>query len=135
VVLGIRVIKKQKKIIIVDDNNANLTAYKHILKQNYEVFPVISAAKMFDLLRHVTPDMILLDVDMPDMNGYETAGRLKKNEASKSIPFIFLSSRVDATSEAFGLNMGALDYIHKPIASDLLLKRLELHFNSMAETE
>ena len=119
--------KTQKTIFIVDDNNANLTAYKNILKPHYVVYPVPSAQKMFDLLGHVVPDMILLDVDMPDMNGYEAAGRLKKNDAFKQIPIVFLSSRVDATSETFGLNMGALDYIHKPIVRELLLRRLEMH--------
>jgi putative two-component system response regulator len=73
--------------------------------------------------------MILMDVDMPDMNGYEAVGRLKKNDAFKQIPIVFLSSRADATSETFGLNMGALDYIHKPIVSELLLRRLEMHLS------
>ena len=121
--------KKQKTIFIVDDNNANLAAYKNILKTHYVVYPVPSAQKMFDLLGHVIPDMILLDVDMPDMNGYEAAGRLKKNDDFKTIPIVFLSSRADATSETFGLNMGALDYIHKPIVSELLLRRLEMHLS------
>ena len=123
--------KNQKTIFIVDDNNANLTAYKNILKPHYVVYPVPSGQKMLDLLDHVIPDMILLDVDMPDMNGYEVAGRLKKNEAHKKIPIVFLSSRADATSETFGLNMGALDYIHKPIVGELLLRRLEMHFSAL----
>ena len=119
--------KRQKRIFVVDDNNTNLTACKKILKSQYEVYPVPSAAKMFELLDNVIPDLILLDVDMPDMNGYEAAGRLKKNETFKEIPIMFLSGRVDPTSEMFGLSMGALDYIHKPYVGDLLLKRLETH--------
>ena len=117
--------KIQKKIVVVDDDNTSLSAYKNILKQSYEVFPVPSAAKMFDLLRHVMPDLILLDVDMPEINGYEAAGRLKKDELLCKIPVIFLSGRVDPQSEAFGLNMGAVDYIHKPIVKELLLKRID----------
>lgn len=117
----------QKTIIVVDDNNANLVACKKILKPYYEVYPVPSAAKMFDLMEHVKPDLILLDVDMPDMNGYEAAGKLKQNNAFKEIPIIFLSGRDDATSEMFGLNMGAKDYIHKPFVSEMLLKRIEIH--------
>jgi len=119
----------QKKIIVVDDNNANLTACKKILKPYYEVYPAPSALKLFDLLEHVMPDLILLDVDMPDMNGYEVAGRMKKNDAFRGIPIIFLSGRVDPASEIFGLNMGALDYIHKPFVSELLLKRIETHLS------
>ena len=119
--------QEQKKIIVVDDNNANLTACKNILKPYYEVFPALSVEKMFDLLKHIKPDLILLDVNMPDINGYEAAGRLKKDDAYMGIPIIFLSGRVDPKSEMFGLNMGALDYIHKPFVSELLLRRLEIH--------
>ena len=118
--------KEQKIIIVVDDNNANLVACKKILKPYYEVYPVPSAAKMFDLMKHVRPDLILLDVDMPDMNGYEAAGKLQQDDAFREIPIVFLSGRDDATSEMFGLNMGAKDYIHKPFNSELLLKRIEM---------
>ena len=121
--------KEQKKIIVVDDNSANLTACKNTLKPYYEVYPVPSAKKMFDLLEHVMPDLVLLDVDMPEINGYEAAGKLKKDEAFSGIPIIFLSGRVDPKSEMFGLNMGALDYIHKPFVSELLLKRIETHLS------
>ena len=121
--------KEQKRIIVVDDNSTILTACKKIMKPFYEVYPVPSVMKMFELLENVKPDLILLDVDMPDMNGYEAAGRLKKNDAFRGIPIIFLSGRVDPTSEMFGLNMGALDYIHKPFVSELLLKRIETHLS------
>jgi putative two-component system response regulator len=121
--------KEQKKIIVVDDNSANLTACKNVLKPFYEVYPVLSVKKMYDLLEHFIPDLILLDVDMPDVNGYEAAGRLRKDEAFKDIPIIFLSGRVDPKSEMFGLNMGALDYIHKPFVSELLLKRIKTHLS------
>ena len=120
---------EQKTIIVVDDNNANLVACKKVLKPYYAVYPVPSAAKMFELMEHVKPDLILLDVDMPDMNGYEAAGKLQQSDAFKDIPIIFLSGRDDSTSEMFGLNMGAKDYIHKPIVSELLLKRIEMQFS------
>jgi putative two-component system response regulator len=120
--------KKQEIIFVVDDNNANLVACKKVLKPFYEVFPVPSAAKMFKLMEHVIPDLILLDVEMPDMNGYETARLLKSNDAFNKIPIMFLSARDDPVSEKFGLNLGALDYIHKPFESSQLLSRLESHF-------
>jgi len=121
--------KPQKKIFIVDDNNANLTACKYILKPYYEVFPSPSVEKMFDLLEHIIPDLIMLDVNMPEINGYEAAGMLKKNDAYKEIPIIFLTARVDPKSEISGLNMGALDYIHKPFVSELLLRRIDIHLS------
>ena len=120
---------EQKKIIVVDDNNANLTACRNILKPHYMVYPAPSAAKMFGLMENLIPDMILMDVDMPEMNGYEAAGRMKKIEAFKNIPLIFLSGRIDPASEIFGLNMGALDYIHKPFVSELLLRRIKTHLS------
>jgi len=121
--------KKQKTIIIVDDNDANLTACKKILKPYYVTYPAPSAAKMFDLLEHITPDLILLDVEMPDINGYEAARMLKNSETSGKIPVIFITARNDAISEMEGLNLGAMDYIHKPFVSALLLRRLEMHLS------
>ena len=121
--------KDQKIIIIVDDNNSNLTACKEILKPHYVVYPVLSAVKMFDLLDHIKPDMILLDVEMPEMNGFEAARKLKNSEKFNSIPIIFLSGESDPTRELEGLNIGALDFFHKPFVGGLLLKRLEIFFS------
>ena len=73
----------RKKIIVVDDNLENLTALKDTLKDTYEVYTCPSAFKMFDLLEHFLPDLILLDVEMPDMNGYEAAKKLKDNEKDR----------------------------------------------------
>ena len=120
---------EQKTIIVVDDNNANLIACKNILKPHYVVYPTTSSEKMFELLEHFIPDLILLDVEMPGIDGYETVRRLKSNDAHMGIPIIFLSARSDTTSEMEGLNLGAIDYIHKPFFSALLLKRIELHLS------
>jgi putative two-component system response regulator len=121
--------EEQKKIILVDDNDANLTACKKILKPYYTVYPAPSADKMFDILEHVIPDLILLDVEMPEINGYDAARTLKNTETYKKIPIIFLTARNDAISEMEGLNLGALDYIHKPFVSALLLRRMEMHLS------
>jgi len=118
-----------KKIIVVDDNIENLTAIKNTLKEKYEVFPCPSAVNMFDLLEHIKPDLILLDVEMPDINGYEAANKLKSNEIFKDIPIVFLTSMNDAESEIAGLNLGAVDYIHKPFAAPLLLRRIKTHLS------
>ena len=122
---------KQKKIIAVDDSMENLTAIKSILKDIYEVYPTISALKMFNLLDHFIPDMILLDVEMPVMNGYEAAKKLKENEKFKEIPIIFLTAMDDPKSEMEGLNLGAIDYIHKPFVAPLLLRRIKTHLALM----
>jgi len=75
----------------------------------------------------VIPDLILLDVQMPVMNGYEAIRILKDTETYKDIPVIFLSAMDDAESEIEGLNLGAVDYIHKPFVGALLIKRIESH--------
>jgi len=123
--------EKQKKIIVVDDNIENLTALKDTLKDKYEVYPSPSAFKMFDLLEHITPDLILLDVEMPEMDGYEAAKKLKDSEKHKLIPIMFLTIRDDIKSEIEGLNLGAIDYIHKPFIGPLLLQRINTHISLM----
>ena len=125
--------EKRKTIIVVDDNNTNLVACKKILKPFYEVYPVPSVSKMFKLMEHVTPDLILLDVEMPDTNGYEAATMLKSKDAFREIPIIFLTARNDPVSEKFGLNLGATDYISKPFVSEQLLKRIGNVFSSETE--
>jgi diguanylate cyclase (GGDEF)-like protein len=115
----------RKIIIAVDDSRENLAILKETLKGAYEVYPCPSAAKMFELLEHILPDLILLDVEMPEMNGYEAAKKLKNTVEYSQIPFMFLSFKDDVESEVHGLELGAVDYIHKPFVSPLLLQRIK----------
>ncbi|GHV53811.1 two-component system response regulator [Synergistales bacterium] len=117
----------RKNILIVDDNMTNLTTGKDMLKDKYKVYPVPSAGLMFDLLEHIIPDMILLDIEMPEMNGYEAIKRLKGEPQWNEIPVIFLTSKTDEGSELEGLSIGAIDYVTKPFSAPLLLKRIENH--------
>jgi len=116
---------KKKTIIAVDDDSLNLSICKKILKPLYEVHTVPSAARMFKLMEHTRPDLILLDVEMPDINGYEAARMLKEKDLFREIPIIFLTARNDPVSEKIGFNLGAADYIAKPIKSDQLIERIE----------
>jgi len=125
---------EQKKIIAVDDIPENLASIRNTLKDLYEVFPCPSAAKMFELLEHVKPDLIMLDVAMPDMDGYEAIKKLKADDKYKDIPVIFLSAKDDEKSEMEGLKLGAVDYIHKPFVTPLLLQRIKIHL-SMSEQQ
>ena len=118
---------ERKKIIMVDDDRTNLTVAKNTLISRYDVFTVPSGKKLFDLLEKITPDLILLDIEMPDMNGYEVIKILKDTESTVDIPVIFLSAMIEPESEIKGLNLGAVDYIFKPFSRELLLKRIELH--------
>jgi putative two-component system response regulator len=115
------------KIMLVDDNPSNLTAGKELLKDHYEVFPLPSAERLFELLEKVTPDLILLDIEMPVMNGYEALKRLKQSVSWRHIPVVFLTAMSSEESELEGLNLGAVDYIFKPFSPPLLRKRIENH--------
>jgi putative two-component system response regulator len=97
------------------------------LSKNYEVYTAPSAAKLFDLLNDIDPAMILLDIEMPEMNGYEAMKILKAKENTKDIPVIFLTGKTDTENELEGLDLGAIDYITKPFQPALLLKRIEVH--------
>jgi len=125
---------EQKKIIAVDDIPENLAAIRNTLKDIYEVYPCPSAQKMFELLENVKPDLIMLDVAMPEMNGYDAIKKLKDDARFKDIPVIFLSAKDDETSEMEGLQLGAVDYIHKPFVTPLLLQRIKIHL-SMSEQQ
>ncbi|MCL2380746.1 MAG: response regulator [Treponema sp.] len=113
------------KIILVDDNMANLTMGRNMLKAFYEVYPAPSAAKLFEILENVTPGLVLLDIEMPEMNGYEAIKKLKADPRFKDIPVIFLTAKSDESSELEGFDLGAVDYISKPFSGPLLLKRID----------
>jgi putative two-component system response regulator len=121
------IVGKRAKIMLVDDNASNLVVGKNMLKDYYEVYPLPSAAKLFEVLEHVLPDMILLDIEMPEMNGYEAMQRLKLEPHLAEIPVIFVTARTDTGSELEGLSLGAVDYVLKPFSAPLLLKRIENH--------
>jgi len=127
----------EKIIFAVDDIPENLTAIRNTLKDQYNVYPCPSAFKMFELLEikineNVKPDLIMLDVGMPDMDGYEAIKKLKSDDRFKEVPVIFLSAKNDEQSEMEGLKLGAVDYIHKPFVTPLLLQRIKIHL-SMSE--
>jgi putative two-component system response regulator len=117
----------RKKLIMIDDNIINLTLGKSILSQQYDIFTVPSGEKLFKLLEKIIPDLLLLDIEMPEMDGYEVMKRLKAKKETAEIPVIFLTIRNDTSSELDGLSLGAVDYITKPFSPPLLLKRIELH--------
>jgi putative two-component system response regulator len=118
---------RRKKIIFVDDQVSNLMIGRNVLSTDYDVFTVPSAEKMFDLINKINPDLILLDVEMPEMNGYDAISKLKADPATVDIPVVFLTAKTDASSELKGLTLGAIDYIYKPFSPPLLLKRIQVH--------
>ena len=119
-----------KTVFIVDDNDTNLMAAKTTLDGAYKTFALPGAQKMFKLAEKITPDLILLDVDMPEIDGFEAMRILKSDIKLKSIPVVFLTAKHDAESEVRGFEMGALDFISKPFSPPVLIKRIEMHIET-----
>jgi putative two-component system response regulator len=118
---------KRKTIFLVDDSIPNLTMGMNVLAKHYNVATVDSGPRMLKMLEKTIPDMILLDVEMPEMNGYDAIKIIKSKEETQNIPIIFLTAKSDSDSELEGLSLGAIDYIIKPFSPPLLLKRIETH--------
>ena len=119
--------KKLKTIFLVDDDLTNLTIGNNALAKYYNVITFNSGTRLLKSLEKKIPDLILLDVEMPEMNGYETIKHIKNNKMFEHIPVIFLTAKNDSESELEGLSLGAIDYIIKPFSPPLLLKRIEVH--------
>jgi len=115
----------RRVIFIVDDNLTTLTMGKNMLKTFYQVIPLPSAETMFETLEDVTPDLILLDIEMPDMDGYDAIQKLKSEERWAGIPVFFITAKDDPDSEVEGFDLGAADYVSKPFSAPTLLKRIE----------
>ena len=116
---------ERNKIILVDDNQSNLKQGRNILKPYYDVYPAPSAERLFEMLENIVPDLILLDISMPEMDGYEAIKKLKADERFSEIPVIFLTAKSDEGSEGKGFDLGAADYVTKPFSASLLCKRIE----------
>ena len=116
---------KKKTILLVDDSAANLTVANALLSNIYTVYTAISGIRMFKLLERIRPDLILLDIEMPEMDGYEVLERLKSNSDTADIPVIFLTAHGVEENEQQSLPPGAAGYITKPFSSQLLLNSIE----------
>ncbi|MBD5547301.1 MAG: diguanylate cyclase [Lachnospiraceae bacterium] len=114
-----------KRIFMVDDEPVNLECAAQILNDSYEVMTARSGKQGLIQLEKSIPDLILLDINMPGMNGYEVMDELKKNQVLKDIPVIFLSSHMDGESEIKGLKMGAMDCIRKPFEPEIVRSRID----------
>jgi len=115
------------KIFIVDDSDTNLATAEEALEDHYDVMTMPSAAKMFELLEKITPNLILLDIEMPEMNGFEALEKLKNNAGQANIPVIFLTGTVDDAIKKKGLSIGAVDIISKPFSIPVLLEKIKAH--------
>ena len=116
---------ERASILIVDDDKITLDICYEILSPCYEVIVARSGEEAFKRLEDIIPDLILLDVVMPGIDGYEVTTRLKSDNRYKKIPVIFISGQTDEESEILGFSVGAADYVYKPVSALPLLKRVE----------
>lgn len=115
-------------ILIVDDNAANLEVLSHFLDEaGFEVAIALDGERALKQVQYCLPDLILLDVLMPGINGFETCERLKANSETSEIPVIFMTALSETVDKVRGLNLGAVDYITKPFQQDEVLARVRLH--------
>jgi PleD family two-component response regulator len=115
-------------ILIVDDVPHNLQVLGEILDvAGYEVAAALNGYQALEAVERETPDLILLDVMMPELDGFAVCERLKANAASRDIPVIFLTARVESEAIVRGFEVGAVDYVTKPVNRGELLARVKLH--------
>ena len=121
---------RKSEILIVDDNVLNLKLISSILRtKHYKVRTLSSALKLFEALQKSTPDLILLDVMMPEKSGYELCDDIKQDRRFSEIPVIFLTALNDSASIIKCFNVGAADYLAKPVNPQELFARIETHLN------
>jgi putative two-component system response regulator len=118
-----------KTIFVVDDSDTNLSMAEAVLEEHYRVMTMPSASKMFELLKKIIPDLILLDIEMPEIDGFDALKRLKSESTLSEIPVIFLTGRNDAAAEVRGFEMGVVDFITKPFSAPVLLNRMKNHLD------
>ena len=115
----------KKTVFVVDDSETNLSAAEEALEDNYNVITVSSGKRAIAILEKIKPQLILLDINMPGMDGFEVLETLKSQEEFQEIPVIFLTSTADPVVKAKGMDMGASDFVIKPFAVPALLSRIE----------
>lgn len=119
----------KQKILIVDDEKMNRELLTDLLKDDYQIMVASSGKQVLKVTSNPEkcPDLILLDIQMPEMNGYEVCQKLKETNITKAIPVIFVTSMSDVSDESRGFDIGAVDYITKPFSPPILLARVKNH--------
>jgi putative two-component system response regulator len=119
--------EERANVLVIDDTPGNLSLLNQLLRTHYRVKLANSGARGLELAALSPPDLVLLDIMMPEMDGYEVFQRLKADPATRRIPVIFLTAKSGSDDEERGLAMGAVDFIHKPIAPSVVLARVRTH--------
>ncbi len=129
-------LEEKRTILIIDDIASNIQSLAAVLKEEYKLKIATSAKDAFELLKREDGiDLILLDIEMPDMDGYETLKYLQENYATKDIPIIFVTGYISSEDEEKGLEAGAVDYITKPIHAGIVKARVKTQMTIKVQKE
>jgi len=128
-------ISEKTKILIVDDTPENLDILQGLLQDEYQLFAAPAGEIAIQIAKKQVPDLILLDIMMPGMDGYEVCRQLKADESTKDIPVIFITAKVETNDEVKGFNVGGVDYITKPFSPQAVLARVKAHLALKREKE
>lgn len=126
---------KQPTILIVDDMATNILILSDLLKDEYEIKVAKNGEKAIEIVNSQNIDLILLDVEMPNLNGYEVCKILKASDKTKNIPIIFITARSSETDEEKGLDLGAIDYVTKPFSKTIVKLRIRNHIKLKEKTD
>ena len=119
--------QKKHTVLVVDDEKANINVLVELMKKEYRILVANNGEKALAIASREKPDLILLDIMMPEMDGYEVLRHLKADSRTMEIPVIFLTAMSQITDEEKGLNLGAVDYIVKPISPSIMMARVKTH--------
>jgi len=122
-------VKPPRKILYLDDITFHLLSLKERLKKHYDVYTAPSSEELFKILGNVRPDLILLDINMPEADGFDVLEKLKAEPRHADIPVMFLTSQNDKKSISRGLSLGAVDFLSKPFTDSNLIDSIEFLFD------
>jgi len=126
---------EKQKLLVVDDNPENLAILYKTLRDEYELTGASNGKDALRLVQTTNPDLILLDIMMPEMSGFEVCRTLKEQDAFRDIPVIFITALIEAADEARGFEVGAVDYITKPFKPAILKHRIITHLELKSQRE
>jgi diguanylate cyclase (GGDEF)-like protein len=128
-------VQSRPRLLVVDDQPANIQVLYQILSSDYQVFMATSGAQALALCAARQPDLVLLDLIMPDIDGYQVCQKLKEDAATRDIPVIFITAQTDESAEEMGFDLGAVDFISKPINPRIVKARVRTHLMLKAQSD
>lgn len=124
-------IDSRATVLIVDDTPDNITLLSNLLKDKYNTKVATNGATALQIVAAAKIDLVLLDIMMPEMDGFETCRRLKADPRSSAIPVVFLTAKSQPEDEAAGRGVGAVDFLRKPVSPDQLFSRVAAHLRQI----